>query len=410
MKVSVTNKYQKNSVLTKALLYLFAVSMALGNWNPLLQGGDSEETATSLSTFIIILLVPYLLFEANKANWWKNKYTTPLFQFFVIIFISSLLNASTISVSFFVYYTKLLVGILLCSLLPVYFVREPRLIYISLLIYSVACAFVGTAIFMGYGEQYMSIHNGRLWLFGENPNTTSGRYGIAVIVLFYLIFNNPLQLKANHYFLLPFIFPLMSLIVMSGSRGSLLITGMSILLYAYLVNKKNSMQGLAIFSVVIIPLAVYTVNQMFDSDYSMLERLTRSANEEGGNEIRDRLFWASYDIFLHNPIIGMGTVDFKRTMLQNYFMDHTAHNMYIYILATSGIVGFTPFAVFLFRLFKKAYSRVKYSFLPLLLLFFICFIAYKTGGILTYLFMWYIFSIIISAVEIKNGQLISVEK
>lgn len=140
--------------------------------------------------------------------------------------------------------------------------------------------------------------------------------------------------------------------------------------------------------------------QQENPDYSLFDRLENSVKygSSGGREILNKYAW---NIFSDYPVIGVGTLGFSDEMMHRYYESRTVHNMYMYILATSGILGTCLFFLFLLSIACNVVRIVKKSSLPLIILGFILFLAYKTGGILTYLLMWYLFSVIISFINIE---------
>ena len=403
MRLKEYKRYQYGSVWAIIVVVLFSVSLALGEWNPFASpAGIEQESSIGLSHITTFVLIAYLLSIHIKKfkSIFAGKYTRWLWLFFVALFTSSLFNASVLGTYFVMYFAKLFVCILLFSTLPELLVRYPGVVHVSFVSYMLATICIVLFLYMGLGQQFITVSNGRMFFFGENPNTTSARFGIAVVLIFYYIFENPLNFNKLRFLLIPSIFPLMLYIVYSGSRGSLLITAGIVFLYPFLMSQKNMKKSFVATLLVIISLAVYTFNSILNSEYGMLDRLNESA-AEGGNEVRERLLSATLDVFLRNPIFGCGIVDLKQILIHEYHLENTAHNMYAYILATSGLVGATFFFIFLYLLLRDSFKTRKNGVIGLSLLTFIVFIAYKTGGILTYLFMWYIYTVSMAFVRIS---------
>ena len=65
------------------------------------------------------------------------------------------------------------------------------------------------------------------------------------------------------------------------------------------------------------------------------------------------------------------------------------------------LVGFILFLLFMATLLIKSIQIRQYDHLPLIIFGFIFLLAYKTGGVLTYLLMWYLFSVMISLIDLK---------
>jgi len=144
-------------------------------------------------------------------------------------------------------------------------------------------------------------------------------------------------------------------------------------------------------------------NLLSTGEFSIFERL-QSSLDEGGDRVRAELLKSALNIFADNPLFGVGSTNFMHIMRTVYNHSNTVHNMYAHILAISGICGFIPFASFIFNLLKGCYSIMKKNIMPMVLMLFVLILAYKTGGILSYLFMWYIFSLSISFVNVEFSE------
>ena len=71
----------------------------------------------------------------------------------------------------------------------------------------------------------------------------------------------------------------------------------------------------------------------------------------------------------------------------------------MHVLTICGVVGFIPFAIFIIKLLCGTYKVIKENSIPFIILCYMLLIAYKTGGILTYLFMWFVFGVVASMVN-----------
>ena len=140
-----------------------------------------------------------------------------------------------------------------------------------------------------------------------------------------------------------------------------------------------------------------------NQDYSLFQRLTATV-ESGEDAGRRELNREAIQIFKDKPLLGVGVQRFQNEMILRFNEERTVHNLYLYILAVSGIVGLICFGLFLFHLSKDSYAIRKGTSLAITLLIYVFFLAYKTGGALTYMLMWYVFGVIISLYKIHSSR------
>jgi len=398
---------QLNKIFTleSLLIILFSVSLSFGNFNPFMLNSTDEEANLGLCQLFLLLLIPFLAwkykgkyFNSLVFNGWQQS----IIKFWIIAFLISLLLAKATSIDLFVFWGKILLEVSLCILLPICF-RNKQLMYISIIVFSIVSIILSICVLSGLFANFIDLRNGRLWLWGENPNSSSCRWGIAIIFIVYLCFYNPLNWKLSRFILTIGIIPLMLLIIMSGSRGSLLITIFCLFVFLWKYSKISRIKMFFFFLLACIPLYFFISNLLSTGEFSIFERL-QSSLDEGGDRVRAELLKSALNIFADNPLFGVGSTNFMHIMRTVYNHSNTVHNMYAHILAISGICGFIPFASFIFNLLKGCYSIMKKNIMPMVLMLFVLILAYKTGGILSYLFMWYIFSLSISFVNVEFSE------
>lgn len=98
------------------------------------------------------------------------------------------------------------------------------------------------------------------------------------------------------------------------------------------------------------------VGVIFALDPSYSNRLKSSLTQNRGDDNRIRLYQANWDIFVDHPLLGMGYDVYKdpaksvpytshRGVAEN-LQDSHAHNQYVQILSSTGIIGFILFMSF----------------------------------------------------------------
>lgn len=382
--------------MIKYLILLFSFNLGLGNYDPIF-GLESKINLTNIFGFLIIMVS----FFSKDFFREIEKIKKPIFILFGILFIffiSSVLYGYANNDKS-VFNIKFLICIFLYGVLTYIFKNNLKLCYQSLLVFSISCATISLfSYFELLGSSYEVI-NDRVLLFGENPNSTSTRMALSFLYFFYILVQDPLKYRKLRYLVLLAFFPLLINIVLSGSRGSLisLVIGI-IMLVIFSKIKKNTKVFIATiilisFSFIINYLSVNEIN---------LDRLN-SFIEEGNTGGRQEIWRVAMNIFYDYPILGVGEAGYFNEILKRYFEAIDTHNLFIYLLVCGGIFSFLLFLWFMIIIFKNVILNYKNKeVLPLIFFFFIILLVSRTGGVLTYLIMWYLFAIIFAFKNYDN--------
>ncbi len=149
-------------------------------------------------------------------------------------------------------------------------------------------------------------------------------------------------------------------IFVSLSRGAMISTCLSLLLFTFFLLKRKISKGnttLIIFVIILTALSIgwFGWDQIF-------ERFAQLKNTQGIIYESRLDFWKdSLDIIKHFTITGAGLGAFShiyplhRSIISELFLDH-AHNDYLELLAEGGILGFLIAFSFLASLFYKTYK------------------------------------------------------
>lgn len=285
---------------------------------------------------------------------------------------------------------KLLACILFFCVLTSFFLRFPEQLHRSLLAYSIASIlFVVLVIYVVPGASV--INKGQLIVLGENPNSTSSRVAIAAVYLFAFCIQNPLQSSRWRFLFAPGITVLLVLIVESGSRGSLLAVAAAFFVLIMFSNirirHKLIMAGIAV-------LAVSYVAMFLLAHDGLSDRWMSAA--EGDTAGRADIWVDALKIFFHSPLFGIGEAGYFQEIyyLRGVFID--THNVFLYVSVCGGVLSLALFCGFLFSIYKRARISMRTGdILPLVLWLYMILIAFKTGAVLTYLLMWYVFSVVL---------------
>lgn len=132
------------------------------------------------------------------------------------------------------------------------------------------------------------------------------------------------------------------------TRGALL----AFLIAAFIYVAKFGFKKILMFVAGIVAL----VGVIFALDPSYSNRLKSSVTENKGDDNRIKLYQANWDMFVDHPLLGMGYDVYKdptksvpytsrRGVVEN-LQDSHAHNQYMQILSSTGIIGFVLFMSF----------------------------------------------------------------
>lgn len=277
--------------------------------------------------------------------------------------------------------------------LSVSFIENKKIMYYSILLFSISCSVIALAYTFGFLNSYAEIRNGRLIIFEENPNSVSTRMAISFIISLHFIIVNPLKLKLIRLLLmvaLPFLF---LFIVGTSSRGSFFALGLGTLSVLYFSKISNKLK--IFLAAVLLLVSISIFGFLFES--TLFERLT-NADLTGG---REEIWKSSIQIFYDYPF-GVGENGYLHQMNMRYGMTSDTHNLFLYLIISGGFISLALFIVFLLNLFKKSLHELKKGDSLFIIIFiFFCFLMSKTGGVLTYLVMWYFFAVINSSVSSK---------
>lgn len=235
------------------------------------------------------------------------------------------------------------------------------------------------------GESFYEIRNERLLLFGENPNSLSVRIVLSILFLVWIVVENKLSISLFKRFLLLLPIPFMfNLVLFSGSKGSFLLMFLSILIYLLLQKKIKREFKIALIIVSIIGSVLIL---MMIKDSALYERFTSGGSLTTG---RVEIWEAAINIFSNN-VFGVGELGYKNAILIEMGKEIDTHNLFVYLLVTGGGVCLSFFLVFLFKLLKKCILKFRYerNIIDLVIFISMVFVMSKTGGVLTYLIMWY---------------------
>jgi hypothetical protein len=220
---------------------------------------------------------------------------------------------------------------------------------------------------------------------------------IAFVVLTYIIIENPLHLKFYRFFLGIALPSLFLFVVETGSRGSFVGLLLGVGLFMFLSNLNVYIK----FFLGIVSVFLFIKIFDFIQTTVLFDRLN-AGDVSGG---REEIWTNALEIFYDFPW-GVGEGGYITEMTIRFSSQYDTHNLFIYILVCGGWLSLLLFLYFLKELFQKALINLKKGNSLLLIIFvFLVFLASKTGGVITYLIMWYFFAVINSFDIMKKKRI-----
>ena len=376
-----------NSLVSKIntiVLYLFSAALALGTINPfaLSQSEDTVDSSMTIIFTIVFVIIVALRYGIKKLS---AKIVIPVLLLFVGFVLGDFIyDLTTANLGFLLRF-----GVVLFCFYEfiVYFSNNPEMIEKSLVVYSITCVLVLLFVYFSGVTSIMTVSKGRLSIFGENANSTSSRMVFAVLFFIYDIIHNKRILVLKILESLSILL-LLYFIIQSGSRGSLLSVAFGLLLLVSFshIRSRRKWFILSIVFVVALFALPYLMN---NDDISILNRLEEL--KEGN--VRTILMANAVDIYMDYPFFGAGANGYQvEKSLRGYsYLD--SHCIITSIMAIGGTLSLFAFLALWLTVFVKTIKLGKSNILPLVIMVCITFIALKTGGVITYVLMWYCYAI-----------------
>jgi hypothetical protein len=370
---------------------LFSFFLGFGKFDPFGTGG----LLFDLITILLIVSISFFTDVIQEIGLYK-KTILVLCSIVLLLFIAGLFYGYAY-VDTNLFNVKFLAAIIIFWFFSYVFKESPELCLYSIILFSLCCSFIAVLYHFGFLSSVSEIRNGRLIMFGENSNSISSRMAIAFVVITYIIVENPLNLKYYRFFLgfgLPSLF---LFVVETASRGSFLALLLGVGVIVFFSNLSKFVKILLGIASGLLVVKVF--------DYSKATKLFDRLNAADVSGGREEIWTRALGIFIDFPW-GVGEGGYVTEMTKRFSSQHDTHNLFIYLLVCGGWMSLLLFLFFLKGLFHKVLTNLKKENSLLLVIFvFLIFLASKTGGVLTYLIMWYFFAVINSFDTIKKTRI-----
>ncbi len=376
----------KISWIEKLSFIFFSISLAFGVFNPF---SNNSEDINGLSYYatIILILAGAVIRPTQIISFIIKSNIKYLLLFFIFFTTSTLIYGNAHFSNKPIINIKLLANLVLFFYLVFYFTNDYKLLINSLFIYTITTIGLMSLWYIGIFDNVSFVSKGRLTLFGDNANSISTRVAIAAIFIPYFVYKNPLWFKKWRYTLLVFLPILLLFVIKSGSRGTFISLIFSLLVMLYYSNIssywKISIFGLlATFSILIFPYM-----QQQEVIMSRMQE-TLAEGDIGG---RVSIWVDSLTIFMQNPLFGVGENGFIDEMYIQFRYYKDTHNLFIYLLASGGIISFILYLNFILKILRaNLLALQKNDSMPFVISIFILLVAAKTGGAITYIILYYL--------------------
>lgn len=399
--------------ISAVLLYFLAFLLPFGSVNPFNMSAieNVDEHMTEQMGFAPIVYALFCLLSCFDQDIFKYRARMKGFIWPLVFLLTTLAFASMMDVGEtgavpLVYLIKLFVVEVGFYVMALYFMKYPQNLERSMLVYAYTCVAILFAFFIGLLSRYSYVSNGRLWLFGQNPNSFSFLMSLGALILAYK-FN---QKRSNHYRVKFFTFTikiidilsiilLLLYIVLSGSRGSFLIVivCMAILFFNKRMLRKAWISVPIILAAISVGLHYYSSHEQ---EISLFNRLSETENNE-----RTVLQTQTVGLFLERPVTGWGVNGYKSEMKKRYNENRDSHNVVITTFAMAGIIGGVALLFYLCRIAILCWMNRKYNLLALVLFLDVFLMSMKTGGVLSFSMMWYAYAMVVAlAYEKMNAK------
>ncbi|RKR07172.1 O-antigen ligase [Maribacter vaceletii] len=386
--------------INNIFLYILVFSTTFEYWDPFHMA--STISIAYISTILYFFSsIPFLKTNINLLK--LKRFIWPLILFVIAGVISTSFNPKYVSGISDLINLRVVQLIILMVLIAGHVSSNKKVLKNVLWVYvfSILTISILNPIF-GIGD----IHkHGRLFIFGENPNLTGMKSCIAFLIVTANLVNQKFKLSKIIYSVLIGL-PILNLLILSGSRGGLLSLVVGLFIMAILVKVNIIKKGM--FFIVGFCFSIYLFNYIISNDQDFSKRITLSINK-GDTAGRGHLWVSAYQIIEDNFIFGVGTPGLLPEMRKYSGTAIEPHNVFLYVLVTTGIMGFVFFMTFILRLISSLFKEFKQTKNALNMVIFMVIIMNmsKSGGSIGIIFVWIFFALLIGSIIVTNENKIN---
>lgn len=193
--------------------------------------------------------------------------------------------------------------------------------------------------------------------FGFNSNATSFLNAVSALICFYFIKKD----KSKILYSIVFVFMLFIIVICESKQGIIsLIFGISLMYYLRGGSKKRLKIIIVMFCFLLMIWELMMNNpklyQIIGYRFENFLGLFNAGIEDGSTINRNNLLIQAFDVWIKNPILGVGFNNFPilQTVQTGYYY---AHNNYLELLADTGIFGFSLYYINYIRINKFSINK-----------------------------------------------------
>lgn len=377
-------------------MFALVFSITFENWDPFKLVGTLSITYMT-SVLYIVSWIPHLKSNLNLGLF--KKYAFPLILFIVAGLVSTALHSNYADEIKYAYNYRVLLLIILMFLLVSHFSNDVSLVSKALKVYIASIMLMFVLYQLGVGVEY---DQGRLRIFGENPNLLGMKAVIALLIIIGGAQDHKFSLKRILFGAL-LIFPLLSLIIESGSRGAFLsiFIGLALIIF---FKKMSVLKKVMLTIVGFLVSAFFFINVMQNNEV-LQARLTRSI--EKGDIGRSHVWQGALQVIENNIFVGVGFPGALPEMKKYAGRAHDPHNVFLYVWMTTGVIGFFFFMLFIWRMVKSLILSYRQTGkIVYLVIFMIILINMaKAGGGIAMILFYFFYSVLIGSTFIEEKSI-----
>lgn len=296
----------------------------------------------------VSLFTPKELFSVKEI---KHPLWAVGLMFFLMLFSSIIhldMNCSIFNVSIFL-------NIMMFWLLLNHYRRDERVFNEGLLWFSISSLVVAVCYLMGIGVAIDG--DMRVTVFGENANGLGIKMGEGALFLINYCFNHSQEKLIYKPWLLVMEIPIVSLLLATASRSSLLVLALGCVLFVLFKPAKRKVSKFVWLLIGLVGL--FMGYQLVLKQDALMTRIERTLNE-GSTSGRDEIWLTYLELIEEHPVLGVGFTGADRFAQEKFSGPMSPHNVLVEVALYSGILGLCCFLVFLILLYKDAWHWQKF--------------------------------------------------
>jgi len=292
-----------------------------------------------------------------------NRIKTPLFLIFAMFFLMVLSSIIHMKSNSSIFSSTLFFNIIMFWLLLNHQRRDVRVFHEGLLWFSISSFIVGVCYFLNIGVT--EGEDMRVVVFGENANGLGIKMGVGALYLLSYCLSHSSEKYIYRPWLLVMVVPVISLLLATASRVSILVFGSGAMLFVLLRYSKSKFQKIVWLLVGF--LALYYAYQIVLEQEVLMARMELTIDE--GNVSGRDVIWERYlDLIKEHPLLGVGFTGAEDYAMEVFGGVLSPHNVLIEVALYSGVLGLVCFVLFLLCVFRDAWlsQKRKYNLRPLI--------------------------------------------